>query len=186
MNRNKQRGDKLPMFINGRISKPGNTEEFPMSVWSFEYKNADGQILTGFSGQIGEVPNGAEAAAQVEALMRANPNAKPLEAGNLTVQPNQFICFANPRHGQNDGKDHNTHYGFANFGDGSPIVQIGVWLGKDRYERAMLQGSTQYPKTREEVEAAKSAAGPLSDLTQPRAKVDAEKKPRSRSEGRDR
>lgn len=53
-----------------------------------------------------------------------------------------------------------THYGFVNFGDGTPLVRISAWLDKDRYQRPILTGSTQFPISKER-DVADAASKPV-------------------------
>lgn len=147
INREKQPGDDRPMFIDGRIAKPGSTEELPFSLWAFSYADkTTGELLTGFSGTIGNVSPDASAADQIEALLAARPDGGAvIEQAGLKLAPNHIAVFVHkPKEGATP-KD-KTHYGFVNFGDGTPLVQASIWLGKDRYGHAMVSGNTQFQR----------------------------------------
>jgi hypothetical protein len=147
-NRDKQPGDRRPMFVDGKISKPGATDDLPVTLWAFEYTDKkSGEVLTGFSGEIGAVSTSASPNDQIQALMKSSATEAPtLEAlGNLKVGPRNIVLFASkPKEGGKDNQK--THYGYVNFGDGTPLVDLSVWLDKDRYGRPILTGNTQYPQ----------------------------------------
>ncbi len=158
LNRDKQPGDKRPLFVDGKIAKPGSTEEYPFSLWAFEYTDrATGEVLTGFGGSIGNVSTDAPATDQIQALAAARPaDDGVIEAAGLTLKPGQIVAFVNKP--KPDGKpNQKTHYGYVNFGDGTPLVDASIWLGKDRYGRAMLSGNTQFPQPAKD-EAAQAPA----------------------------
>lgn len=161
INEAKQAGDQLPMFKNGAISKPGSEEAFPFSLWAFYYTDKEtGEVLTGFNGTIGNVSPDASAADQIEALLAARPDSGTIEQAGLKLAPKSIVAFV---HKSKEGAspDDKTHYGFANFGDGSPLVQISIWLGKTRYGRAMVSGNTQYPLSKEAVAHSEPDLGDL-------------------------
>lgn len=191
LNRNKSAGDRQPMFHRGRISKPGEEAKYDLTLWAFDYETKDGQIHTGLNGIIGSIPRGLDPEKQIEALQRSNAAATALTApGQLDIKPHQIVLFVNPRAIIEPNKKHNKYYGFANFGDGSPIANPHVWTGTDKQGFAYLQGSTQYPLTKDELEEMRraqqqvDAAAP--DFAQPRLKDDAERKSRRSAGGRDR
>lgn len=147
LNRTKQPGDKRPMFVDGKIAKPGQTDEYPLSLWAFEYTDkTTGEALLGFGGELGNVSSDAEAATQLQALMTTQAaSGGIIEHAGLTLKPGQVIAFVNKP--KPDGKpNQKTHYGYVNFGDGTPMAEVSIWLGKDRYGRAMLSGNTQFPQ----------------------------------------
>jgi hypothetical protein len=147
LNRKKQPGDRRPMFVDGKIAKPGKTDEYPLSLWAFEYTDkATGEVLMGFGGELGNVSPDAEAVSQLQTLMTTQAaNGGGVEHAGLTLKPGQVIAFVNKP--KPDGKaNQKTHYGFVNFGDGTPIAEVSIWLDKDRYGRAYLSGNTQYPQ----------------------------------------
>jgi hypothetical protein len=157
LNRDKQPGDNRPIFVNGRIAKPGSEEEFPLTLWAFNYTNTKtGEVLTGFNGSIGAVSPDAAAIDQIQALLKQETPDAIVAAGNLSINPRQVVIFTNGFKDEAPDKERPTHYGYANFGDGTPLVKASVWLGKDRYERAYVHGTTQYPLTKEEAAALKA------------------------------
>ncbi len=154
-NRNKAQGDNLPMFIDGKITKPGADDERAVTLWAFEYQNADGVTHTGYNGTIGTMNRNAPAIDQVQAFMKSQKSGTDLDAGGkLKVAPNQIVLFANKTKADAPDKDRPTNYGFVNFGDGTPLVRVSAWLDKDRYQRPILTGSTQFPMAKD-----KDAAG---------------------------
>ena len=38
-----------------------------------------------------------------------------------------------------------THYSFVNFGDGTTVAEIFIWLGKNRQGRAIMSGKRKFP-----------------------------------------
>jgi hypothetical protein len=148
LNRDKQPGDSRPMFTDGKISKPDMADELPVTLWAFEYTDKkSGEVLTGFSGKIGAISASASPDDHIQALMKAPATEAPtLEAlGNLKVGPHSIVLFVSkPKEGGKDNQK--THYGYVNFGDGTPLVDLSVWLSKDRYGRPILTGNTQYPQ----------------------------------------
>lgn len=147
LNRDKEPGDKLPAFVNGRIAKPGDKEEYAFALWPFEYTHkATGELRTGFSGRMGELPIDADAHQQIEAAARGKASAPAIEGpGNLKLDPGVVVLFVStPKDGSAADKP-KDYYGYANFGDGSSYVDLSVWVSKDRYGKAMISGNSQYP-----------------------------------------
>ena len=159
-NREKSSGDdRLPIFINGRISKPGQKDERTVTVWAFQYADADGVARIGYNGTIGNVPLDQDAVEQIRYLLGTRPVSEIMKAANgIDVAPNHFVLFESKEREvweatrDDDGKDVGPahHYGWANFGDGSPLAKVGSWLGKDRYQHPMISGNTQYELTPEQ------------------------------------
>ncbi len=162
-NRNKAQGDNLPMFVDGKISKPGADDERAVTLWAFEYRDAEGVMHTGFNGTVGTLNRNAPAIDQVQAFMATSKATADLDAGGtLKIAPNQVVLFTNKTKAEATDKDRPTHYGFVNFGDGTPLVRISAWLDKDRYQRPILTGSTQFPmpKDKATTDAAKKPVPP--------------------------
>lgn len=167
LNREKVAGDRTPIFVDGRISKPNETDELPFALWPFEYADKQtGEVRMGFQGPIGSVSLAAPAMDQLQSLLAAPPQAETiLETNGLTVEPRRIVLFANTP--KPDGAaNQKTHYGYVNFGDGTPIVEVSAWLGKDRYGRAMLTGNTQFQLTPEQRAALKAAPGTQPKLSE--------------------
>lgn len=160
-NRNKTHGDNLPMFVDGKISKPGADDERAVTLWAFEYNDADGVTHTGFNGSIGTMNRNAPAIDQVQAFMKTQKTGANLDAGGtLKVSPNQVVLFTNKTKADAPDKDRPTHYGFVNFGDGTPLVRISAWLDKDRYQRPILTGGTQFLQPKSAADAASKPVPP--------------------------
>ncbi|MEQ1694357.1 MAG: hypothetical protein ABL901_00820 [Hyphomicrobiaceae bacterium] len=167
-NRNKTNGDNLPMFVDGKISKPGADDERTVTLWAFEYRDAEGVVHTGFNGTVGNMNRNAPAIDQVQALMATRKQQTDLEAGGeLKVAPNQIVIFTNKTKAEAADKARPTHYGFVNFGDSTPLVRVSAWLDKDRYQRPILTGATQFPmpKAKDAADTVKRVAPPPPEAT---------------------
>lgn len=144
INRDKQPGDKRPMF-QGRISQPGRDEEHPFSLWADEFTDTrTGEVKTMFNGEAGALAVNAAAADQVASLMRDAPNTEA-ELGNLKLTARQVVLFPNRFKHDAPEKDRPDYWGAYNPGDGTPVVRFSAWMSKDRYRNAMLRGATSYP-----------------------------------------
>lgn len=144
INRDKQPGDKRPMF-EGRVSQPGRTEEHPITLWAHEFTDPKtGEVKTMFNGEAGAMALNAEPADQVAALMREAPSMDGA-LGNLKLSARQLVLFPNRFKGEAPEKDRPDYWGAYNPGDGSPVVRLSAWMAHDRYKNAMLRGSTSYP-----------------------------------------
>ncbi|MGD9830672.1 MAG: hypothetical protein AB7I42_30250 [Bradyrhizobium sp.] len=144
LNRNKQPGDKRPMF-EGRIAKPGSDETHPLTLWAHQYADPrTGEVKTMYSGTIGPVSPDAAPADQVERLIQTG-DAADLAIGNLTIRPRQVVLFPNGFKDEAPDRKRPDLWGAANFGDGSELVRSSVWLIKARNGNAMMSGATSYP-----------------------------------------
>lgn len=162
-NRNKINGDDRPMFVDGKITKPTGDDERSVTLWAFEYKDAEGVLHVGFNGSIGAMNRKAPAIDQIQGMMATRKTSAELDAGgDLKVASEQIVMFTNKTKADAPDKDRPTHYGFVNFGDGTPLVRVSAWLGKDRYERPVLTGSTQFPqpKDKKAIDPAKTPVPP--------------------------
>ena len=144
INRDKQPGDKRPMF-QGRLAQPGQESEHPFTLWAHEFTDPKtGEVKTMFNGEAGTVALNAEAADQVNALMRAAPSIDGT-IGNLKLAPRQLVLFPNRFKSDAPEKKRPDYWGAYNPGDGTPVVRVSAWMAKDRYQNAMLRGATSYP-----------------------------------------
>lgn len=144
LNRDKQPGDNRPMF-EGHLTRPGDTEKYPMTLWAREYTDpATGEIKIRYSGTIGAYAAGTAPADQVAALT-SSPSPDEQALGGLTVRPRQVILFPNRFKDDEPDKQRPDLWGGANFGDGTPIVRLSVWMQQTRTGQAMLSGATSFP-----------------------------------------
>ncbi len=144
INRDKQPGDKRPMF-EGRLAQPGRDEEHPFALWAHEFTDPKtGEVKTMFNGEAGTVAVNALPADQVAALMRNAPSAEGT-IGNLTLSPRQLVLFPNRFKSDAPDKKRPDYWGAFDPGDGSPVVRVSAWMAQDRYKNAMLRGATSYP-----------------------------------------
>lgn len=144
INRDKQPGDKRPMF-QGRLAQPGQESEHPFTLWAHEFTDSKtGEVKTMFNGEAGALALNAEAADQVNALMRAAPSIDGT-IGNLKLAPRQLVLFPNRFKSDAPEKKRPDYWGAYNPGDGTPVVRVSAWMAKDRYQNAMLRGATSYP-----------------------------------------
>lgn len=165
LNRDKEPGDSKPIF-DGRLAKPGTEDEQRFALWPFEYADKKtGQVMTGFNGQVSAIATTAAPMDQIAALLKQAPADAVVEMpGNLNLAPRQIVLFANPSKDDAPDKKRPDLYGYFNPGDGTPIVSIAVWMGKDRYDHAMLTGATQYAEPGRTVAQQQDAAPDLIDL----------------------
>lgn len=165
LNRDKQPGDNKPIF-DGRIAKPGTEDEQRVALWAFEYTDKKtGEVRTGFNGTAGAIVTTAAPMDQIASLLKQAPAADVIEMpGNLKLAPRQVVLFANPSKDDAPEKKRPDFYGYFNPGDGSPVVSISAWMGKDRYDHAKLSGATQYPTPGKSVAEQQAAAPELAEL----------------------
>ena len=80
INRYKVQGDEKPIFV-GTLTKPGDDAELPFSLWGFKYADKKtGEIKTGYSGSLKNIPANIPVTAQIEALL-ADRRQSHLAAG---------------------------------------------------------------------------------------------------------
>lgn len=155
LNDDAKAGSKLPTFVNGRIAKPGNDEEFPFSLWAFDYTDKEtGEVLTGFSGTMGPLPVNADAARQIDHAVRGKPDG--IEATtpyNIALAPGRIVLFVHKPSPEHTSDKPKAHYGYANFGDDGKYVEIASWNGLTRYGKAMISGNTQYPMAKDHAQS---------------------------------
>ncbi|HRD74664.1 MAG TPA: hypothetical protein PK264_01810 [Hyphomicrobiaceae bacterium] len=160
-NRAKQPGTNTPDFT-GRIGIPGREHEFPVALWAG--RDRHGKLY--FSGRITPTPITDNVMAQLESLTdRPVHDATDMaDAGpGLTLRPFQMVAFANKSKEpvDTDSKDEAAtrakrpdFWARVNPGDGSPVFQVGIWAGQDRYGRPILRGETSYPQPAKAAEKA--------------------------------
>ncbi len=165
LNRDKEPGDNKPIF-DGRLARPGTEDAQRFALWPFEYTDKKtGEVHTGFNGQVSAIATTAAPMDQIAALLKQAPADAVVEMpGNLNLAPRQLVLFANPSKADAPDKKRPDLYGYFNPGDGTPIISISAWMGKDRYEHAMLSGATQYPMPGKTVAEQQAAAPDLADL----------------------
>ena len=93
-------------------------------------------MKTMFNGEAGAVALNAEAADQVNALMRAAPSIDGT-IGNLKLAPRQLVLFPDRFKSDAPEKKRPDYWGAYNPGDGTPVVRVSAWMAKDRYQNAM-------------------------------------------------
>lgn len=147
LNRDKQPGDKRPLF-DGHIAKPDSDAKRPFALWPFRYTSKKtGEVFTGLSGHMDAISTETDAMAQIEAMIDAAPAGEALKTpGGMSIKAGGIVLFkSQPKEGSatENPKD---FYGYANFGDNSPLVDVAVWADKTRTGHAMLSGKTQYPR----------------------------------------
>lgn len=143
--RDKEPGDNKPTF-DGRIKLPNVETEENFALWAHEYtdqKTGEQQIM--FNGRADAVSPGAEPMAQIAALIKQDETSAAVSASNLELQSRQLVLFPNRFKNDNPAKQRPDYWGAYNPGNGKPVVRISAWLRKDRYQNAMMAGSTSYP-----------------------------------------
>lgn len=154
VNRYKQPGDSKPIFTGHYTApvaeKTGDEAQIPFALWAFTYETTNketGEVTThtGYSGAVNGVPSNVPAADQIAALIGPGNGATATVKG-VDLRPGQVILFENGfKHGSTD-KDRPNLYGYINPTDGSPVIEVGVWLRQfEDSKRPYLSGTTQYP-----------------------------------------
>ena len=149
---NPRKGDGLPAFVGGRISIPGEAEEFPFSLWAHKYEKTDKttgevQTLVSFGGEVGELPRGSSAQDRIRAMgepVKDNA-ADVVDLGNgIKLRARQIAMFPNGFKDEAPEKDRPDYWGAFYPGDGKPVVRIGTWA-RTKGDRAYFTGRTSYP-----------------------------------------
>lgn len=144
INDRKSPGDLRPIF-EGFISQPGSDAKLDVALWVHLYRDkktgAENKMLYG---NIGAVPQGADAQTQIEALSRADPGDDKM-FGNLTIKPRKIILFPNAFKDEAPDKKRPDYWGGVNFGDDSPPMRLSAWIDHTRYGKAMLTGEISLP-----------------------------------------
>lgn len=145
MNRNKQAGDNKPSF-EGRIAIPGTETEHRMALWSHEYTDPKtGEQRIAFNGRTDLNAYTDAPCDQIASIAKAADSGTILQ-GSLEIARGQIVMFENNSKDEpsKTGNERPDYYGYYNPGNGSPIVQIGAWARKDKYQNPMLSGATSY------------------------------------------
>lgn len=143
--RDKEPGDRKPVF-EGNLTVPGTEAELTFSLWGHEYADPKtGEVVTMFNGSTDAVSPADAPIDQIAALLRNESAAAPVSISNITLRSRQLVLFPNRFKDEAPEKERPDYWGAYNPGNGQPVVRIGAWLRKDRYNRAMLGGGTSYP-----------------------------------------
>ncbi len=163
LNRDKQPGDKRPIF-EGHVCKPGETDKYEITLWAHDFADPQtGEVKLMYSGTVSAYGTEAEPADQVAALTRTSTPADQ-SLGSLSLRPRQVTLFPNGFKGDAPDKKRPDLWGGVNFGDGSPLVRLSVWMQQTRNGQAMLSGASSFPlpgKTEAEMQ---DAAPELADM----------------------
>ena len=163
MNRSKQPGDKKPAF-DGRIAIPGSDTERRFALWTYDYTDPKtGEQKLMFNGKTDTVAFTDTPNAQIAQLARTSEQSV-MTQGNLDLAAGQIVMFPNDYQNEQPENDRPDYYGYFNPGDGSPVVRIGAWLTKDRYQHAMMSGATSYPRPNLTERDQQDAEGELQQL----------------------
>lgn len=167
-NRAKEPGTNVPDFT-GRIGIPGRDQEFPCALWMGRDKN--GKLY--LSGRMSPTPITADVMTQLES-MTEQPVHDATDvaegAANLALKPFQIVGFPNKFKAPNpaDTADEAERrakqpdfWARVHPGDGTPVFQVSIWAGQDRYGRPILRGATSYPQPgRRAEDVGRDAAAP--------------------------
>ena len=151
-NRNKQPGDKLPVF-EGNLTKPDSDDKLPLTLWAHEYTAKDtGEVKIMYSGIVGH--SAATAMPPAEQVAYLVSKARTVTAMNrpeavlrgIRLAPNQVVLFPNKFKDEAPEKNRPDYHGGVNYGDDSAPDQIGCWYRLDRNGNVYIKGNTSHPQ----------------------------------------
>lgn len=152
-------GKELPHY-KGTITAPETNAAQDIALWSGEYRNGSGVVLTYWNGVVEPVSRSADAMAQVRARASASEKAVPIAIGGkdgqepVVVEDGRVVLFeAQHKDGSNvaaNGKRRADVYGYWN--NGGTLVQIGAYVNKREGRLASLVGKTQFLLSKEQPE----------------------------------
>lgn len=152
-------GKQLPHY-KGSITAPNSEVPQDVALWSGEYSDKDGAVLTFWNGIVEPVSRAADAMSQIRARAAAAEKAAPIAIGGkdgqkpIVVEDGRVVMFeAQHKDGTNiasNGKRRADVYGYWN--NGGVLVQIGAYVNKQEGRLASLVGKTQFPISKEQLE----------------------------------
>lgn len=152
-------GKQLPHY-KGTITAPESGIAQDIALWSGEYTNQAGVVMTYFNGVVEPVSRSADAMVQIRARAASAEKAAPIAVGGkdgrepITVEDGRVVLFeAQHKDGTNiaaNGKRRADVYGYWN--NGGQLIQIGAYVSKQEGRLASLVGKTQFPLSKEQLE----------------------------------
>lgn len=151
---------KATPHYKGSITAPNSKQPQGVALWSGEYTDKDGTLLTYWNGIVDPVSRSADAMAQIRSRAAAAQKANPIAIGGkdgmkpITVDDGRLVMFeARHKDGSNiaaNGKRRADVYGYWN--NGGELVQIGGYVNKQEGRLASIVGKTQFPLSKEQLE----------------------------------
>lgn len=143
-NRRKLPGDNKPAF-EGYTTKPDSADQLPIATWVHTYTDKEtGEPKTMFGGTVGCLPRNMSAAEQLTRIAEGK-RGDVQKLGSLTLEPGTFVAFPNRFKTEAPEKDRPEFWGGINYGDGSPVHRLSIWL-KKRNGETILAGATSLPQ----------------------------------------
>jgi hypothetical protein len=151
---------KATPHYKGSITAPNATTPRGVALWSGEYADKDGTVLTYWNGIVDPVSRSTDAMTQIRARAAAGQQAATISIGGkdgmkpILIEDGRIVMFeARHKDGTNiadNGKRRADVYGYWN--DGGELVQIGAYVNKQEGRLASLVGKTQFPLSKEQLE----------------------------------
>ncbi|WP_414463325.1 hypothetical protein [Hyphomicrobium sp. DY-1] len=156
LNKSKEPGDKRPL-LTGKLLPPGTTVERNVSLWPHYTGKENGNLPGVLTGRLGtglsaddQMALYANAAPQQDYTieMAMKDNREPMK-----IKPNDVVLFLNPNREKNPKQP--NYFGYANPGNGEPLLSIGSWMGTDKQNDLMMTGDVQKwePRMEKDMEA---------------------------------
>lgn len=144
-NQRKEEGDNRP-FFTGKMTMPGDHSPRALSLWTHVSERSGKSVL---SGKLGH-----SAMEQIKAITPNAPAVPPdatieLAAKNgaegLKIDAGDVLFFINESKKENPERP--DYFGYANPGQGHPLMRLSGWLDVDRAGNATLSGTATWHET---------------------------------------
>ena len=155
LNKAKDPSNNQPLLTGGLLP-PGADKERKVSLWA-HYTGRETSKLPGvLSGRIGL---GLSAEDQFHAHTKGDPEnsgayemAMKGDRDPMKIKSGEIVFFLAPN--RDDAKKQPHYFGYANPGNGEPLLSIGGWVGTDKNDDMQITGDVQlYEKRMEQGQA---------------------------------